>query len=674
MPAWGLDTDQRESEPWGLHRAWLQPGKVITDPVHGDVFLTRLEQAIIDTPPFERLRRVRQLGTTHLVYPGATHTRFSHALGTLRAVQDLLDHVLGQRYSNHAVTDLFAQWEPPRPPRHAGEQQVPVALRPAAVPAADAAQAQEGKRPVDLSPEDRYADPWRVYICKVSEAIVLARLGALLHDLCHIPFGHSIEDELRVLEPHDRNVVRFVELWDELHAALAEGHKATDDDKGSYEHLWPLNPGSRLYESLRPLVLSKADAEADADDASSELSEYPFVADMVGNTICADLLDYLKRDHLFTGLPLALGERYASAFYVTPDQGQGLYRRRMALLIHRDGQIRHDIETEVLKHLRYRYELQERAFSHHAKLAADAMIGKMLQHVTAALRADPEVFGPPPARRRRLARLDRAGKPQHNDGLRERLEDVFLSHGDDGLLELIAERGLDAPDDKPDLVAAGMLADELLTRRLYKRVAVSVGAHAAEDLFNEFGQAERKQELEAEAARYAKVQTLRHVVLWLPPPEMRLKLAEVLVDHPLGIAKFKDRSRQGQEIYDAHTALWSIGVYVHPSLRDAQREAVAASFAHQLGVVFAPYEQQLGPRPAEWMDRLAALSVYGREVVDEDVEALVQAVQQRAARGEDLSEPATFEHRVVDLRRLAEEDPDLATPRKARRRGSRGRR
>lgn len=672
MPAWGLDTDQREIEPWGLHRAWLQAGKVITDPVHGDVFTTRLEQAIIDTPPFERLRRVRQLGTTHLVYPGATHTRFSHSLGALRAVQNLLDHVLNQRYSHHAVTDLFAQWEPPRPPRHAGEQRAPLALT---THEADGRAAADRKGDhADLPPEQRYADPWSTYVCKVSEAIVLARLGALLHDLCHVPFGHSIEDELGALDPHDKNEIRFSELWTEMDAALADRYVAASEEKGRYDQLWPLRPGSRLFESLRPLILSKQQAAGDDDDPAARIPDYPFVADMVGNTICADLLDYLPRDHLFTGLPLALGERYASAFYVTPDAGAGLYRRRMALLIHRNGQIRHDVETEVLKHLRYRYELQERALSHHAKLAADAMLGKMLQHVKAALETDPSAFGPPPARRRRLRRMERSDVPAHDDPTRERLEDLFLSHGDDGLLELIAERGLDAPSNQPDLRAAGVLADELLGRRLYKRVAVSVGAHAAADLFDEFGPTSRRRELEAEASRYAKVATPWHVVLWLPPPEMRLKLAEVLVDHPLGIAKFKDRSRHGQEIYDAHTALWSIGVYVHRSLRDEQRQAVAASLAHQLGVVFAPYDQRLGARPAEWMDRLAALSVYQREAVDEDVEALVQAVQQRAARGDDSSGSRTYMERVADLRRLAEQDPSLARPRKTRRRGSRGRR
>jgi HD superfamily phosphohydrolase len=47
------------------------------------------------------------------------------------------------------------------------------------------------------------ADPDE-YAFKVAEATVLARLGALLHDMCHISFGHSIEDDLGILEAHGR--------------------------------------------------------------------------------------------------------------------------------------------------------------------------------------------------------------------------------------------------------------------------------------------------------------------------------------------------------------------------------------------------------------------------------------------------------------------------------------
>jgi len=55
----------------------------IKDPVHGYIEVTPTERAIIDTPQFQRLRRVKQLSAAHLTYPGAEHTRFQHSLGVM---------------------------------------------------------------------------------------------------------------------------------------------------------------------------------------------------------------------------------------------------------------------------------------------------------------------------------------------------------------------------------------------------------------------------------------------------------------------------------------------------------------------------------------------------------------------------------------------------------------
>ncbi len=56
--------------------------EVVRDPLWNNIRLEPEALAVIDTPAFQRLRYVRQLGHAFLVYPGATHTRFEHALGT----------------------------------------------------------------------------------------------------------------------------------------------------------------------------------------------------------------------------------------------------------------------------------------------------------------------------------------------------------------------------------------------------------------------------------------------------------------------------------------------------------------------------------------------------------------------------------------------------------------
>ena len=56
--------------------------EVVRDPLWNNIHLDREALAVVDTPAVQRLRYVRQLGHAFLVYPGATHTRFEHALGT----------------------------------------------------------------------------------------------------------------------------------------------------------------------------------------------------------------------------------------------------------------------------------------------------------------------------------------------------------------------------------------------------------------------------------------------------------------------------------------------------------------------------------------------------------------------------------------------------------------
>ena len=55
----------------------------IIDPIHDFVRVYDNELKIIDTPIFQRLRRIRQLSGAHLIYPGAQHTRFEHSLGVM---------------------------------------------------------------------------------------------------------------------------------------------------------------------------------------------------------------------------------------------------------------------------------------------------------------------------------------------------------------------------------------------------------------------------------------------------------------------------------------------------------------------------------------------------------------------------------------------------------------
>src|SRR6185436_6325599 len=115
--------------------------KLIRDAVHGDIEIAPLEVELMDTPEFQRLRGIKQLGTAYLVFPSAVHTRFEHSLGTSWMAHKILESV---RRTEAITTD----------------DEAPI------------------------------------------------RVAALLHDITHIPFGHTLEDERRVLPRHDKDEER----------------------------------------------------------------------------------------------------------------------------------------------------------------------------------------------------------------------------------------------------------------------------------------------------------------------------------------------------------------------------------------------------------------------------------------------------------------------------------
>ncbi|MES2345468.1 MAG: HD domain-containing protein [Chlamydiota bacterium] len=65
--------------------------KKIYDSVHGFIRFNEIENALIDSLPFQRLHYLHQLGIAYLVYPGATHTRFEHSLGAMELATRIFD-------------------------------------------------------------------------------------------------------------------------------------------------------------------------------------------------------------------------------------------------------------------------------------------------------------------------------------------------------------------------------------------------------------------------------------------------------------------------------------------------------------------------------------------------------------------------------------------------------
>jgi hypothetical protein len=448
-----------------------------------------------------------------------------------------------------------------------------------------------------------------------------------------------------------------------------------------------LDSKGQLHVQLRPLVISKGKSNGKKALDIKEM-EYPFCADLVGNTICADLLDYLDRDHLFTGLPESLGRRFVSAFFVTGSE-RGAFSKRLALNILRDGHERTDIISELLKALRYRYELSERALVHQAKLAADAMLGESIErwewslwwrHAKARAPEQIEVIEAQTEFNIELVPQYRADLEAEGRGtmseedwegtalgsvrktVRSEMEKAFLHLGDEGLLDFLT--GLPGRGDSdelfhPLLSASAALAADLRDRRLF-RIADRVGAGdvSPQDIHASYGDPAARARLESEAQHFAGLGTDSKVILWIPPPDMRLKLAEVLVRQEAGIAPFvtyeRSRSRRGSDIYDSHGRLWAAYVFVHRDVGEKEERMVSAYLGRRMGTRWERH-RDIGGRTDQWPLRLAVAKVFELDFeseIDKEIERHGEGLVKLAAR---MSSGETFDALCQEVKVVKDE-------------------
>ncbi len=146
--------------------------------------------------------------------------------------------------------------------------------------------------------------------------------------------------------------------------------------------------------------------------------------------------------------------------------------------------------------------------------------------------------------------------------VRDELVELMTRRGDDGLLEYLrdlpgAPRAGVRHRDASRREAVATLAGWLEERALYKRIAFQ--RHTRQDpmdFYDQHGGHDARRRIEQRAARFAGVSPAWHVLVWLPYPEMRLKIAGVLVDDDKEIRRFADREEDGQhrgaDIYAAH--------------------------------------------------------------------------------------------------------------------------
>jgi HD superfamily phosphohydrolase len=361
--------------------------KTFRDAIHGDIPILPHELIVINTETYQRLHGIRQLDIAHKVYQDAVYTRFEHSIGATH----LADRIWN-RLRSRPQMDLWARESCPNYKARLAELKSTKGLG--------------GFRNVHL-PEDKNDTKANLEVTRH-----VLRLATLLHDVTHIPFGHMLENQLRLFRTHDsghrlseflsRIVLevreRFTQLRQEAdayykadnvyyllfllpHAARVLSHLSKysdEDEKGKNEQqdefadLSRGKPQGNLPEEFQYTINQLR------EPGGLGRSEF-FLADAIGNTICADLLDYVRRDNYFTGLWDKYDDRIFRAFTLAKiklkngDQETEEVRLGMQLI---KGRLRSDTISNILRILELRYDLAEKVIFHHARCAAGGMLAR----------------------------------------------------------------------------------------------------------------------------------------------------------------------------------------------------------------------------------------------------------------------------------------------------------
>ncbi|XP_074500272.1 deoxynucleoside triphosphate triphosphohydrolase SAMHD1-like [Sebastes fasciatus] len=130
--------------------------KVFNDPIHGTVELPPLLIKMIDTPQFQRLRYIKQLGGAYFVYPGASHNRFEHSIGVAHLAGKLAKALQTRQKEDSEITKAPKTRQKDDP---------------------EITEAQKTRLEYEITDRD----------------ILCVQIAGLCHDLGHGPFSHMFE-------------------------------------------------------------------------------------------------------------------------------------------------------------------------------------------------------------------------------------------------------------------------------------------------------------------------------------------------------------------------------------------------------------------------------------------------------------------------------------------------
>lgn len=199
----------------------------ILDPVHGPIGISALEKEIIDTKVFQRLRNIKQLGLASLVYPSASFSRFTHSLGVCHVATRILRNKLHRK----------------------------------------------------MDGTNKYSDT----------EIQLCRLAALLHDIGHFPFSHTMEQALK-------NYFGVEEKNGRHQMGGKDGRQLYCDHEAFGSQVLEFDP------EIRKILEREEIDPSDISNTFGSRHEGKF-RNLISSDLDADRLDYLLRNAYFSGAP-----------------------------------------------------------------------------------------------------------------------------------------------------------------------------------------------------------------------------------------------------------------------------------------------------------------------------------------------------------------------------------
>jgi hypothetical protein len=227
--------------------------KIIADPLVGYIYLMPLEVAIIDTNLYQRLRKIKQLGLAHYIFPTLSYSRFEHSIGVLGRLNQILNKLIENHENENEEFDL------------------------------------------------------RKIIAKHIDAI---RLAALLHDIGHCLFSHCSERIINNLEG-----TTDYPSSEKIRELFSKHFK--EDNQIPFAEIFAVTLiGSKHFLDfiIKLDILKKKDASKTLENCCRFILGLPaedepdtvFLAQLISSGLDADKIDYMLREQHYTGIKLEI--------------------------------------------------------------------------------------------------------------------------------------------------------------------------------------------------------------------------------------------------------------------------------------------------------------------------------------------------------------------------------